>query len=117
MKERYPRTQLFGKIFCITFAFLSLISFVGIQLDLALNQWLIGAMDQWQWYNYITTRHGLTMCYLKYGAWVLLPMSLYSALLSFYFYQTRDGCRTILTDFKEVWRDRREIWSSLRESW
>ncbi len=53
-------------------------------LDIWTNQWLYGAANDWRWYNYLTTPHGVAMLYIKYG-WkgVLLPIAIIAAMLNF----------------------------------
>ena len=52
----------------------TVVFFAIIHLDLFFNgNWIMSASASWQWYNYFTSHHGLTMLYLHSNPLWLLP--------------------------------------------
>ncbi|MFA6228333.1 MAG: hypothetical protein WC668_04090 [Patescibacteria group bacterium] len=51
--------------------------FTIMKLDLWSNPWLYEIVDQWKWYNFITSHHGLTALYIQHNSvWlVVFPAS------------------------------------------
>lgn len=69
-------------VFPAVFAIFMTLIFIGIQLDLLLNPWLRHAVQEWRWYSYFTSRHGITALYLL-GWWLwLIPSLIISAIAS-----------------------------------
>lgn len=57
-------------------------TFGAIQLDLCANAWIREAAKDWQWYNYLTSSHSLTVSYLKGNPMWLVVSLICSSLLS-----------------------------------
>lgn len=68
-------------VFLVVFTAFTLLIFGGIQLDLLLNPWLHHAVQEWRWYNYFTSHHGITALYLAGWLW-LVPSLIISAIAS-----------------------------------
>ena len=66
-------------VFLAVFVVFTLFFFGGIQLDLLMNPWLRHVMQEWKWYNYFTSYHGVTVLYLK--GWLWLIPSLVSSII------------------------------------
>jgi len=74
---------IFGATFVVLFAVLTVFSFVGIQLDLLFNrQWLTDAIPGWNWWNYFTTDHGLSVLYLQGSSWWWVPSCLVALFMA-----------------------------------
>ena len=72
-------------LFLGIFAAVTLHTFLLIGLDLAFNPWLRNVVQEWEWHNYFTSHHGLTVLYLING-WLYLVISIIiSALTAFFF--------------------------------
>lgn len=52
-------------IFIMFFTFWLLLIFGCVHLDLLLNPWVTKVAEEWQWYNYFTSTHSLTVLYIK----------------------------------------------------
>jgi len=61
-----------------------------VPVDLFLNPWLYQVADTWQWYNYFSSGHSLTMLYIKHGWQVLAPALLVSGALVSWVVKPRD---------------------------
>ena len=67
--------------FVVTAVLMMLLLYLLVQADAAFNQgWLLASADQWQWWNYLTTDHGLTMLYLQGCWWWFIPPLIFSLL-------------------------------------
>jgi hypothetical protein len=66
--------------FCMVF---SLVFTALVDLDIWMNHWLYQAANDWHWWNYFTTKHAVSMLYIKYG-WrgLLAPIAVLSLLSS-----------------------------------
>ena len=64
------------------FVLFTAVVFGGIQLDLLLNPWIKEAVEEWHWYNYLTTQHAITGLYLMGWFW-LIPSFVFSLIASF----------------------------------
>lgn len=51
-------------IFITIFLIVFFLSFLGVKVDLFFNSYLYNAAKDWQWYNYFTSHHSITMLYL-----------------------------------------------------
>jgi hypothetical protein len=72
----------FNLTLLVTFAVLAALEFIGIKADLFFNgQWLEQGLDQWRWWNYLTSEHSLTVMYLQ-GYWWLLPSVLIALIVA-----------------------------------
>lgn len=68
--------------FLAVFAVFTIFTFGGVQFDLLLNPWLRHAVQEWRWYNYFTSHHGLTALYLLHGWLWLIPSLIISTIFS-----------------------------------
>lgn len=47
--------------------------FIFMKLDIWFNPWLYDIIDQWKWYNFLTSHHGPTALYIKHPTiWIIL---------------------------------------------
>lgn len=104
---------LFAKIFCAMLIF----AVCALGIDLALNQsWLSAGLNEWRWYHYFTSRHGITVLYLKHGGWVLIPLSLLATLVSTSIYVSWDQISNPpINELKSLWRERKDVWATMKE--
>lgn len=66
--------------YLVILAAATLLIFGYIKLDLLINPWIRHAMQEWKWYNYIFSSHGLSALYLK-GSWLWLIAPLIVSIL------------------------------------
>ena len=53
-------------VFFLVFGILGVVLTAIIGVDLILNPWLHAASNDWGWWNYFTTHHGLAMFWIKH---------------------------------------------------
>lgn len=75
------RDLLMVLVFPAVFAISMFLIFGLVQLDLLLNPWLRHAVQEWKWYNYLTSSHGITALYLLGWLW-LIPSLIISTIAS-----------------------------------
>lgn len=61
-------------IFVCSMFFSLLFTFLGIKWDIFINPWLKD-VSHYQWYNYFTTHHALTIMYLN-GSYAFGPLAI-----------------------------------------
>jgi len=72
-------------IFLFVFVLTTGLFFGMTQLDLLINPWVVQAVEEWRWWNYLTSHHALTVMYLNGGWHYLLTTSfIISGTLAFF---------------------------------
>lgn len=68
-------------VFVAVAAVLLVVFLLAIQIDTTLNgEWLLSGAGQWQWWNYFTSKHSLTMLYILHGWWWVVPPLVLAAI-------------------------------------
>ncbi len=74
-----------GKLI-VSFLFFSAIYYCGSSIDLYVNPWIVKASEDWKWYNYFTSHHGLAVLYLKKRSWYFVAISIASLAGAYYWH-------------------------------
>jgi len=66
-------------VFIVFYLFFLSLMFVSVQVDIFLNPWLKDVQN-FNWWNYFTTQHALTLLWLHGYQWVIFVLPVFPAL-------------------------------------